>query len=423
MASGSLTTNPEPVYNARYCSLSWWESGSGDNYTDISWSCSIGGGTATYWYITPGVYFNWQGGQSSSSVTVLGWSSSRQQYPGTIGSGSFRVYHNSDGSATLSIQLYAAIAQQTYNCSASNSWGLPNRTTACGAPSSISINKAFITPSSPTFTISWSGASNGTNNAITGFQIFYKLSADGKKPTTSDTYKTYSTSSGSGSYTITLTDTEAQNRGYKIIAGIRTIGAKGSSFYSGLATGGSCQINNLPAAPTVTSDKTIVPSTGGTITVSAEPGSDMDAIQTKTVYFSTSSSGTKQIFNNFPSDPIETISVGESITYYFWTYDGYEYSSSASQLTLSRNLAPTIILVDANIQTYYALGSNGVEGKRLGWSRNFQPTFIVNKPGTLKIRILSGYEPNTTDNFSETAIETYTFSITASGQYLSLIHI
>ena len=56
--------------------------------------------------------------------------------------------------------------------------------TACGAPTSVSAS-GIITQNG-TFTVSWSGATAGNANSISGYDIYYLISANGTAPSTSN---------------------------------------------------------------------------------------------------------------------------------------------------------------------------------------------------------------------------------------------
>ena len=128
---------------------------------------------------------------------------------------------------------------------------LPKQVTACGAPTTVTLERnsgsgSIILPNE-TIKISWSGASSGTSNTIATYQVYYRITSDGSAPTAS-TYtgtKNVDVTNGttSGSTTITLS---GATRGYTVVAGVITRGTAGSSYYSGIKTGGSLKVNSLP---------------------------------------------------------------------------------------------------------------------------------------------------------------------------------
>ena len=254
--------------------------------------------------------------------------------------------------------------------------------TTCSAPTTV-IASGIVTPSG-TFTVSWSGASGGTNNTISSYQIYWKVSSDGSAPTTSNYTgtKNVTSTSTSGSTSITLS---SATRGYKVVCGVVARGSAGSSYYSGIKTGGSVRINDLPNQPTLSKSDQTIPSTSNGITVTATAGSDSYSKSTPTVYYSASSNGNKiQYTDGITINP----NAGEKLTYYFWTYDGLEYSNSKS-ITITKNNAPTISIngTATQVTTYNALGGTGKIGSQLGYAYAIRPNITTNITGTVKITV------------------------------------
>lgn len=218
---------------------------------------------------------------------------------------------------------------------------LPKQVTACGAPTTVTLERnsgsgSIILPNE-TIKISWSGASSGTSNTIATYQVYYRITSDGSAPTAS-TYtgtKNVDVTNGttSGSTTITLS---GATRGYTVVAGVITRGTAGSSYYSGIKTGGNLKVNSLPGAPSVTPSATTVRSTGNDVSFTVTAGSDPDE-QTRTLYYSRTSEGAK---TEFTSPVSLSISSGNN-SVYFYTYDGMEYSSATAK-TISINTKPVI---------------------------------------------------------------------------------
>ena len=388
--SGSVTTSS---YSGRYGVLSWSSTSSGNKST-INWSMDLKGGTSS-WYITSQCYFTVscsQGSSNVSTVTVLSYNTSRKGYVGNIGSGSFTITHDSNAQASFSISLSLATYNWAVNCTGSGSWSLPTLYTSCSAPTSVSAS-GYVAPSG-SFTVSWSGASGGTNNSISSYQIYWHVTSNGTAPTTSTytgTTNVVSTSS-SGSTTITLS---SATRGYKVVCGVVTRGSAGSSYYSGIKTGGSVTVNHVPNAPTASADTTRIPSTGATVKFTVTAGSDSDG-QSCTLYYSTSSSGTKTKFTSPLSKTISSAS-----TYYFYTYDGIEYSS-ATNISISLNTKPSIISVTSySLSSYNAWGGTGASGYQYGYAYAVTPKISVNKTGTLMVTAELEYWNNTSSQFAK----------------------
>ena len=337
--SGSFQSNSESISGGYYGEL---------QFTWTSSKTTTPGMTKVEWQLTGVGRENLSSSQLWTTASVLinnsvVWSVSNEgvtynsSYASSdLDNGSFNVNHNSNGSGTFSVVIKMSkkyntfSSEQTYSYTGTLDTNYPY--TKCGAPTSVTAS-GIVTPNG-TFTVSWSGASAGTSNSITGYRVYYTISSSGTAPTTSTTtYKDITSSSTSGSTTISLSNA---TRNYKVVCGVVTKGSAGSSYYSSIKTGGSVTINSLPAAPAVSVDKTTIPSTTGakaTFTITA--GSDVNTSQTKTLYYSTSSSGTKTKITS----PWSVYTGG---TYYFWTSDGLEFSSSYTSKTITKNTAPTI---------------------------------------------------------------------------------
>lgn len=236
---------------------------------------------------------------------------------------------------------------------------IPAQTSACGAPTSVTAS-GIITQNG-TFTVSWSGASSGTNNSISSYQVYYRISSNGTVPTTASggytVTKNVPSTSTYGSTTFTVS---GATRGHIISCGVVTRGSAGEAYYSGIKTGGSVRINDLPNAPSIktdayanysgTSKTQYIISTKTTVSVTATVGSDTYSVSTPVVKHNTSNSHSGE--GNFTSD---TLGPG---THYFWTFDGLEYSSTTT-LTITQLAKPTITKKpEITNSTYTAKNSN-----------------------------------------------------------------
>ena len=193
--------------------------------------------------------------------------------------------------------------------------------TAVTKPTSISSKNSIVTPSG-TINIEWSGAKAGTNNAISGYDVYWRI---GAAPTTS-TYtgkKSINSTSTSKSTSINLSNA---TRGSSVYVGVITKGSE-SGYNSGMATQNVAVVNTLPSAPTVTVDKTEFGKNGGTSNFTITAGNTNNSGQTVSIWYSTSSNSTK---TKLTSGSFSS-TVTSTITYYFYTYDGLEYSSATSK--------------------------------------------------------------------------------------------
>ena len=292
-----------------------------------------------------------KGSTSTTRIEAIPWKENGEYYyfPSLdnipFKSGTFTITHTSSGEASFGFVLNGNIGgyKKPFIYKDCGTITLANNIpfTNCTGPTSITIsnnnnsNSNIITPNG-TFKVSWSGAAAGTSNPINSYDVYYYLTKDGSAPTTSaySGKATITTTSTSGSTTFTVSNA---SRGYKIVCGVVTKG-KNYNTSNPIKTGGLAIINTLPSAPTMSVDKKIVPSTtGSTVTFTLAAGSDSDGSQTKTLYYSTSASGTKNLISS-PWKP----TVNATTTYYFWTYDGLEYSSSYASQTITKNTKPNI---------------------------------------------------------------------------------
>ena len=125
--------------------------------------------------------------------------------------------------------------------------------TACGAPTAVAPGAAV--------TLSWSGASSGISNGITGYQIYRSDSAGGSY----SHIATVSTSAGSGSTTVTAPTGNGSSYYYKVL----TLGS-----VAGYNSGQSSAYATLPcsySAPSAPSTVTI----GGSTSAYAAAGSNV----------------------------------------------------------------------------------------------------------------------------------------------------
>lgn len=138
-------------------------------------------------------------------------------YVGTVGARGWTIYNTSG----------AALTAKTY--------------TACGAPTSVSLASNNVAPGA-SVKLSWSGATAGTNNAITGYHIYRATSSNG---TYTHTY-TVNTTATSGSYNVTAQTANNSTYYYRVY----TIGTK-SGYNSGASSVVSLTTKYTdPGAPT-----------------------------------------------------------------------------------------------------------------------------------------------------------------------------
>lgn len=253
------------------------------------------------------------------------------------------------------------------------------------APSSVSTSVDLQKPGG-SVKISWSGAAAGTSNPITGYRIYWRRGAN---PTTStnDGSHDVSITTTSGSWTM---DSFAgasyrDNTYYFKVLTLGTISGYNSDISSDNAT---CKVNNLPNPPTVTINQgtttigsTIYRNKSGTTTIKMTPSATETDEQTNTYYYTiNTTSGTKTKWDNTTN-----FTPSSTTTYYFWSYDTMEFSSSytTKTITIGANLAGSMGATTStttysnNGTTYTTAGTNtvnltsgstGVGTKTYSWS-------------------------------------------------------
>ena len=295
---------------------------------------------------------------------------------------------------------------KNWSSSAATITATETQTTKCSAPTSVTVSKTIVSPTG-SFKISWSGAKGGSNNQIVSYDVYLKVSSTGTAPKVDDYDKKIwvdvADGTTSGSKTINLSDLGIPlTRGHKIVCGVVTRGWAEKNYYSGIKIGSPVKINQLPESPKIVSTNTRVVSASGTeVIFNVTAGSEPDE-QSRTLYYATSSTGTK---TKFTSPLSKTLNA--AATYYFYTYDGIEYSPATS-INITLNTKPVIKNIEVNtISTYTALNGNGINKYQKGYADKIQPKITANKSGTLKI-IVEMSNSNNTDS-TTTYDQTYTF--------------
>lgn len=159
----------------------------------------------------------------------------------SIGSGASNCLFMDAGSSTLNYMGFRARDDLSQIVLTIN-WSI--RTTACNAPTSCSLN---ATLSEDNVTLSWSGASGGTNNAISSYEIQYSDSADNLNWGAWTALTSVTTTATSGSLSVAPPSTRGNYRRFRV----RTRGTAGASYYSGWkVSSNSVRRNTVPSPPT-----------------------------------------------------------------------------------------------------------------------------------------------------------------------------
>lgn len=219
--------------------------------------------------------------------------------------------------------------------------------TSCTAPTSVTASANYVKPGDKV-TISWSGAEAGLNNNIRKYRVYYRKTASpilGPNDYFGSYYDGYKDSESSTSTSVDITI--SGDREDKYFFKVRTI-CQNSLYNSDLSEAeATCQINQLPPAPNVIPEKTMIPSGGGSIAFSLS-ATDPDG-QPTSFYYSTTPGGEKtEIIDG------GKIEVSIPTTYYFYSFDGLEYSESYTSQSITVNTKPTITsITTTGIGTLY----------------------------------------------------------------------
>ena len=256
-------------------------------------------------------------------------------------SGSCYVFHNNAGAAKITVKISDS-SVGGYSANASGSFSLTNNKpfTACGAPTSVTINKSIVLPQD-TIKVSWSGATAGTGNPISGYIVYYNISATGANPTTSST-KSAKLSSSTKSYEITFDAPSKiekpidEVRGYKIVCGVIAVGTE-DGYDSSMKYSSPIVINSLPKlSVTISDEKEIIPSTGGTVTFNLS-ATDTNNQTLNYFYATTENAENKELATSKIEIEIKDKSPGTEIPYYFWASDGLEFSEPVRKTIMINN--------------------------------------------------------------------------------------
>lgn len=203
----------------------------------------------------------------------------------------------------------------------------------CSAPSSVGVTPSVFETG---ITLSWSGATGGSFNTITGVQIEYSTSSNGTTWGGWTLLGTVKTTSGSGNYKYNPSLT----RGHRIRYRVRVTGAAGAIGYSSYSSTVSTKKNGLPTAPTILAVSDSTPSLGDEITVTWAGADDPDDniagyelyIKGKLIQTVETSEKNGTALVSLP----DTIADGETAALSIMTVDAYQCKSSSKSVNITR---------------------------------------------------------------------------------------
>ena len=227
--------------------------------------------------------------------------------------------------------------------------------TNCTAPSKVSsASSSVITPG--TLSVNWTEGTSGVDNAIKNYTVYWLVSStSGQLPTTS-WYSGKEVISGL-SYSIPIPE---NYRGQYISVKVQSNATYNSPISNDYI---SRSVNSLPNSPSVSFTSKTVPSTQTSVTITdISPGNLNFGSKTGSVWWASSSTGskTKLSTNSLTDNTLGSLDQGSSKNYYFWTYDGFEYSSSYTTVTITKNIKPAITVELTSSKNSIVTGASNV---------------------------------------------------------------
>ena len=326
---------------------------------------------------------------SGKNIAIrCGISTSKSSYTNSSGSSSgYAVNKNKTTTIKKSLKpntyyyitFFPGVSKSNYGLlNSDGSWSIKATVTdrtACSAPTSITL-EPVIQATGGTATLSWDGAKAGTNVPIASYDIYRAITSGGQFERlggTSDAETTF--------YEVTAPTTSGAHYYYKVktIASIAGYDSDLSEVTADL------EANQPPDAPTITYvSRYTVPSTGGDVTFEVTAGTSYKEGVIPELYYSTSSSGEKIKFE--ASITVTVPATPATSTYYFYTYDGTDYSSPTTQ-DIAVNVKPSISSMSCSLTTYRALGGDGVGTYQLGYANVIAPTISTTETGKVTVNL------------------------------------
>lgn len=238
--------------------------------------------------------------------------------------------------------------------------------TNCTAPSRVSsTSSSIITPG--TLSVNWTEGTSGVDNAIKNYTVYWLVSpTSGQLPTTS-WYSGKEVISGL-SYSIPIPE---NYRGQYISVKVQSNATYNSPISSDYI---SRSVNSLPNRPSISFTSKTIPSTQTSVTITdISPGNLNFGSKSGSVYWARTSDGNREVVSGkeIRDNTLGDLKQGSSKYYYFWTYDGLEYSSSYTTVTITKNIKPVISVTGNAKETTYSKVSNQKENTVLEVFSNF----------------------------------------------------
>lgn len=239
--------------------------------------------------------------------------------------------------------------------------------TNCTPPSNIqfSNNPSYLSPKDGSITVTWTPGADGTYNPINEYRAYYCFSSDARLPTEDDEYKE-AISDSSARIPI-----KEENRGKYLRVGVQ---ARSKYNNTSLMFSIAIPVNILPNKPSIPTTSEVIPSTQASVTITnISPGNLNFGSKSGSVYWARTSDGNREVVSGkeITDNTLGDLKQGSSKNYYFWTYDGFEYSSSYTTVTVTKNIKPVISVTGNAKETTYSKVSNQKENTVLEVFSNF----------------------------------------------------
>lgn len=252
---------------------------------------------------------------SSSGVYVLIGVTSLLSWTGNAGTNnniiSYDIYRNGVAWQNTTSKTYSVVSHTTVGSSYyytiypkgkySTGSGVKSPTYySCSLPTlpKVFTSSPAIPDATTQFTISWSGANDGTLNAITGYEVY-------KSSTLGGTYTLFASTSS-----LSTTDTSHGTMGSSYFYKIKTIGASISSGLSNAltVTSQTYTVPNPPYTVLLSKNYTLVPNESITLSWSGATAGTNNAITGYNVYRSTTSGGSASFVGTTTDTSLSVIS-------------------------------------------------------------------------------------------------------------------
>ena len=234
---------------------------------------------------------------------------------------------------------------------------------SCTSPSTVST-PTDVAPDT-NFTLSWNGAGAGTNNAITGYQVYRStVAASGYTALGSKVV----TSATSGSMTVTSHATNGSTYYYKVVT-IGTVAGYDSGQSSAYATM-KTTVTDPTAPTTVTTPTNVAPSSTHDLTWSGASAGTNNAISTYEIHRSTDGGQTYTLLTTDSASPLAVTAPAANSGSYTYKIKTVGARSSSGLSSAYATLTTTVGVPGVPTSVSVASGSDVAPGKTrtLSWS-------------------------------------------------------